>query len=329
MPRPEIARNDLEMSAPPTPLRRKQRNEDANAALSAISGLVPEKELSLSFTSKSPMDVLLSDPEDLMDDDSSSFNDGFMGSFSSTRTVSLESAAGGELVPHPLSSAVDVEELDFRVFETRTNADAKPEGTFSRLPLKSAFKSNLTASLRAIRSAAKSFSSLALVSIPPDDFLTRSILTIDPKVPYTDERRPPSSTRSFAASIQMQTYKVQRSQAPMSSETPSTSLSRSAQANTSSSSASSSSSQSYTPQPQSPNQTSFSYPPGVMRQREMRENSDFIRIAVLEMAMRKRGKLDDQRPGRARWALPPRKPITKPYDIRSDGVPTRWVPVGC
>lgn len=386
-------------------LRRKQRTEDANAALSAISGLVPEKELSLSFTSKSPMDVLLSDPEDLMDDDSSSFNDGFMGSFSSTRTVSLESVPSlsgasspfdaslltgfspmtppyqgrrrssqptrrsleplsasptGELLPHPLSSAVDVEELDFRVFETPANADAKPEGTFSRLPLKSAFKSNLTASLRAIRSAAKSFSSLALVSIPPDDFLTRSILTIDPKVPYTDERRPPvldeepsaalrrylnpttgspmepnaknlprSSTRSFAASIQMQTYKVQRSQAPMSSETPSTSLSRSAQANASSSSASSSSSQSYTPQPQSPNQTSFSYPPGAMRQREMRENSDFIRIAVLEMAMRKRGKLDDQRPGRARWALPPRKPITKPYEIRSDGVPTRWVPVGC
>ena len=63
------------------------------------------------------------------------------------------------------------------------------------------------------------------------------------------------------------------------------------------------------------------------RQREMRENSDFIRIAVMEMAMRKRGKLDDQRPGRAQWALPPRRVSSKPYEVRSDGVPARWVAV--
>jgi hypothetical protein len=62
------------------------------------------------------------------------------------------------------------------------------------------------------------------------------------------------------------------------------------------------------------------------RQREMRENSDFIRIAVMEMAMRRRGKLDDQRPGRARWALPPRKVSTRPYEIGTDGVPARWIP---
>jgi hypothetical protein len=63
------------------------------------------------------------------------------------------------------------------------------------------------------------------------------------------------------------------------------------------------------------------------RQRDMRENSDFIRVAVLEMAMRKRGKLDDQKPGRARWALPPRKPSTKPYEIGQNGIPVRWVAV--
>lgn len=383
-------------------IRRKQPDGYVNSLVPIVAeDQVPEKELSISF-SKSPMDLLLSDPEDLTDgrdDDSSSFNDGLMGSFSSTRTISLESVPSlsgasspfdtslstgfspatppyrgrrrssqltrrslepvspsrmGEAFAHPLSSAVDIEELDFRVFGSPADASAKRESSFSRLPLKSAFKSNLTASLRAIRSAAKSFSSFTLVSIPPDDFLTRSILTIDPKVPYTDERRPPlleeepsaalrrylnpttglpmesnprnlsrSPTRSFAASIQMQTYKVQRSQGPMGAQTPSPGLSRNPSAS------SSSSSQPYTPQPQSPNQTSFSYPPGVMRQREMRENSDFIRIAVLEMAMRKRGKLDDQRPGRARWALPPRKPITTPYEIRSDGVPARWVSVGC
>jgi hypothetical protein len=64
-----------------------------------------------------------------------------------------------------------------------------------------------------------------------------------------------------------------------------------------------------------------------MRQREIRENSDFIRIAVMEMAMRKRGKLDDQQPGRARWALPPRKTSSKPYEIGANGVPSRWIPV--
>jgi hypothetical protein len=65
----------------------------------------------------------------------------------------------------------------------------------------------------------------------------------------------------------------------------------------------------------------------VARQRDMRENSDFIRIAVMEMAMRKHGKLDDQKPGRAKWALPPRKPSTKPYEIGENGVPVRWIAV--
>lgn len=64
-----------------------------------------------------------------------------------------------------------------------------------------------------------------------------------------------------------------------------------------------------------------------MRQREARENPDFIRIAVMEMAMRKRGKLDDQRPGRARWTLPPRKAAGRAYVVGADGVPARWVPL--
>jgi hypothetical protein len=62
------------------------------------------------------------------------------------------------------------------------------------------------------------------------------------------------------------------------------------------------------------------------RQRGMRENSDFIRIAVMEMMMRKNGKLDDKMPGRARWALPPRKPSNKAYEIGEGGVPVRWIP---
>ncbi|KAI5457785.1 hypothetical protein BGZ63DRAFT_318587, partial [Mariannaea sp. PMI_226] len=206
-------------------------------------------------------------------------------------------------------------------------------------PLRSVFKSNLTASLRALRSAAKSFSAINFPSIPPDDMLTRSILTIDPNVPYADERRPPvleeipsealrrylnpttasrieSPTKTyragtFAASIQMRTYKIQRNRGsppPGRNPYPSTSLQ--------------STPAPPQPQPQGPTQAA----PG-MRQREMRENSDFIRVAVMEMAMRKRGKLDDQRPGRARWALPPRKMNNKPYEIAPDGVPVRWIPI--
>ncbi|WYZ39955.1 hypothetical protein EsH8_IV_000296 [Colletotrichum jinshuiense] len=352
---------------------------------------VCEKELSLTF-GKSPMDLLLSPPDDLTDDDMS-ISDSGIGSVLSTRTVSVESVPSlgdsfstdtlsslgspyqssprrkrsrqprrslepvssppGQPEDHPLShDRVDVDEMDFRVFdESQDEEDTKSEFSFSDYtfplrPLKSAFKSNLTASLRALRSAARSISAINFSSIPPDDFLTRSILTIDPKVPYTDERRPPvleeepsaalrrylnpttnariephpvtatpTGTRSFTASIQMQTYKVQRSRsAPPRSPSPTTS-------------AGTTQSTPYQPPAQSPNQTAFTYPPGVMRQREMRENSDFIRIAVMEMAMRKQGKLDDQRPGRARWALPPRKSSVKAYEVGADGVPARWIPV--
>ncbi|KAL7791882.1 hypothetical protein V8C37DRAFT_137596 [Trichoderma ceciliae] len=211
-------------------------------------------------------------------------------------------------------------------------------------PLRAVFKSNLTASLRALRSAAKSFSAINFPSLPPDDLITRSILTMDPKVPYADERRPPvteeipsaelrrylnPTTRlsretqsrplqqpgTFAASIQMQTYKIQRSR-------PADAAARGSYPSISPLSPSSPASQS-TPTP-----TQDAIPPlPAMRQREMRENPDFIRVAVMEMIMRRRGKLDNNKPGRARWALPPRKTPAKPYAIGADGVPERWIPL--
>ncbi|WDK15267.1 hypothetical protein CGRA01v4_06548 [Colletotrichum graminicola] len=357
---------------------------------------VCEKELSLTFGSKSPMDLLLSPPDDLTDDDMS-VSDGGLGSVLSTRTVSMESVPSlgdsfstdtlssvgspygssprrkrsrqprrslepvssppGQPEDHPLSrDRTDMDDVDFGVFdESQDEEDTKSEFSFSDYtfplrPFKSAFKSNLTASLRALRSAARSISAINFSSIPPDDFLTRSILTMDPKVPYTDERRPPvleeepsaalrrylnpttnariephsttvtpTATRSFTASIQMQTYKVQRSRSappPTSTRGPSPTTSAGMTQSTP-----------YQPPAQTPNQTAFTYPPGGMRQREMRENSDFIRIAVMEMAMRKQGKLDDQRPGRARWALPPRKGSVRAYEVGPDGVPARWIPV--
>lgn len=341
-----------------------------------------EKELSLNFI-KGPLDVLLSPPEDLEDDDLS-IGESTIASPLSTRTVSYESVQSmpsltdsfstdamssvgtpqtpirgrrmqptrrsltpvssppGKREEHPLSLDEETDDLDFSVFDPSPETEEKKGGMrLAFRPFRSAFKSNLTSSLRALRNAARSFSSMNMPSIPPEDFLTRSILTMEPNVPFTDERMPPtldeepsaavrrylnptqtarlesqasSSSQNahstFTASIQMQTYKVHRSRsAPAGSR-----------------------SQNATPRSSNGDQSTrgkeagLSFSPGP-RQREMRENSDFIRIAVMEMAMRRSGKLDEQRPGRARWALPPRKTSTKPYETGADGVPTRWVSV--
>ncbi|KAL6399052.1 uncharacterized protein AUP68_17590 [Ilyonectria robusta] len=368
----------------PRQLRRRRRTVKSLTVDEVMDcGHGSEKDLSWSL-SRSPLDMLLSPPQDAMDDDDS-VSDCNIGSAMSTRTYSMDSIPSldesftsdglsfdtprtpsplsrrsrsspmrkslepvvsppGSVDEHPLAGG-DLEGDEFEIKLSTQPEETVPKSQFLKpfKPLRSVFKSNLTASLRALRSAAKSFSAINFPSIPPDDFLTRSILTIDPNVPYTDERRPPVledipseamrrylnpttnsriespsktfRTGTFAASIQMRTYKIQRSRStPPSSRNPypSTSLQTSPAPQQ--------------PQPQAPAQTPVATPPG-MRQREMRENSDFIRIAVMEMAMRKRGKLDDQRPGRARWALPPRKMTTKPYEVASDGVPVRWIPL--
>ncbi|XXH04835.1 hypothetical protein Hte_011257 [Hypoxylon texense] len=329
-------------------------------------------DMSLASYDRSPLDVLLSPPEELdeLDQDEASVNsDSAFTSAFSTRAASFESVPSlgdsfgtslvtsidspitprgrkvrpprrslepvssppGQHLDHPLSttSNIEVDQLDFRVFDAKPTATEQKQTT-GLMPLKSVFKSNLTASLRALRSAARTLSSFTATSIPPDDFLTRSILTIDPRVPFTDERMPPileeepseamrrylnptsslrpesrvrSPVRSYTASIQMQTYKVQRSRSTPASGRPAS------QAGSSN---------------KSP--TAFVFPPGP-RQREMRENSDFIRIAVLEHLMRKRGKLDDQREGHARWLLPPRKSTSRPYEIGPDGIPARWASI--
>lgn len=335
-----------------------------------------EKELSLKFI-RGPLDVLLSPPEDLEDDDDLSVGESTIASPLSTRTVSCESVPSlsdsfstetfssvespqsasrgrrvrpirspltplssppGEYEEHPLGRCEpDVDDLDFTVFDPSSESEEKKRGSAMFKPFRSAFKSNLTASLRALRNAARSFSNMNMPSIPTEDFLTRSILTMEPNVPYTDERMPPTtldeepsaavrrylnptqtarlearatSTSTpaqspFTASIQMQTYKVHRSKSPSpAGRTPRV----------------------YGDQSARGKDAVLSFPPGP-RQREMRENPDFIRVAVMEMAMRKNGKLDEQRPGRARWALPPRKTSTKAYEIGADGVPSRWVPL--
>ncbi|KAK0854076.1 hypothetical protein LTS02_011689 [Friedmanniomyces endolithicus] len=62
-----------------------------------------------------------------------------------------------------------------------------------------------------------------------------------------------------------------------------------------------------------------------VRQREPRENSDFLRVVVLEMNMRRRGKLES---GRARIWLPPRQGTSVVGgEGEGGGVPGRWVGV--
>lgn len=316
--------------------------------------------------SRSPMDILLSPPEELEEDVISVASDGAFTPPFSTRAASFDSIPSlgdslstsglpsldspltprgrryrqprrslepvvspvGEEADHPLSKRTSAPEFGFGIFDASPVSLEKKE-TSPQLALKSVFKSNLTASLRALRSAARSLSNFTASSIPPEDFLTRSILTMDPRVPFTDERMPPvldqepseamrrylnptttvrpesrssSSVRNYTASIQMQTYKVQRSKSGGSSN---------GRSNSSSSSKSS---------------PALVLLPGP-RQREVRENSDFIRIAVLEHLMRKSGKFDEQREGHARWVLPARKLPTKPYEIGANGVPARWVSI--
>jgi len=71
------------------------------------------------------------------------------------------------------------------------------------------------------------------------------------------------------------------------------------------------------------------------RQREPRENNEFLRICVLEMNMRRAGKLEDEedkaaamamRRGRRAFWLPPRVPARN-IESTAERVPVRWVGV--
>lgn len=377
----------LANTAIPRPGRRpqsKKRNEQyQRLTVDAVLNHNSEKEYSSSIE-RSPLDLLLSPPDELddADVDSDSASPSYMTSTTMSSedmgTPSLIDSSSGEASPspgnfpltpsfrarrrvtpnrkqervrepansppleivtdHPLSESdsIDVEELDFRVFsnsETEKSEDGSSSPPTPK-PRKSAFKSNLTASLRALRSAATALSNLAAPTIRPDDFLTRSIMTLDPRVPFTDERMPPrledaptpalrrylnpttnapieahlphsliqtSAPHKITASIQLQTYKV--SAKALKPVVPKRTGSVPAEIKI---------------------QDVASGP--VAKQRDMRENSDFIRVAVMEMLMRRNGKLADNVPGRARWALPPRQASTKEYVI-TDGVPARWIGV--
>ena len=206
---------------------------------------------------------------------------------------------------------------------------------------RSSFKSNLTASFRKIRSAAQSFSTFTAPVVPPDDYLSRSLLSISPQ--FTDERRPlpsddtpdpalrrylnpitispsefhyhleqessSSSQSNCKASIQLQTYRRKKGGSEKASAPPI-----------------------FYSQQQALDAADGVPDVSHPRQREPRENSNFLRVIVLEMNMRKVGKLSDASPGRARLWLPARQ--TGKTGLEEEGgrderkrTPQRWAGV--
>ncbi|PLB42057.1 uncharacterized protein BDW47DRAFT_97781 [Aspergillus candidus] len=229
------------------------------------------------------------------------------------------------------------------VYDTTLSEPAVAKSPTSLRPPRSfpglgSFRSNLTASLRAIKSAAQTMSRFTTPASPPDDFLPQSLFTINPEM--TDDRRPPPmneppspalrrylnpvtispaemyayqdyphetlDSRNCPVSVQMQTYHRTRKRGSRKSGFHLPGDGRD---------------QRYLPfNPES-------LP--VCRQREPRENSNFLRVIVLEMNMRRCGKLRDDIPTRARVWLPPRQQHRTAYSDyeyeEESAIPSRWV----
>ncbi|KAI9852198.1 MAG: hypothetical protein M1838_001434 [Thelocarpon superellum] len=334
--------------------------------------------LSIGSLGKSPMDVLMSPPEDQDEDEADAPSE-------SARSVSCDSvpaldtddesiaSSTSPLTPvlagrrpsierrgkcasplqvedcelsHPLL-AIDEDELGAAM--THLPSPALADQTTPPAGQGLSFTSNLTASFRALRSAARIFSNFATPVVRPDDFLTRSI-------PYTDEWRPlplddtptpalrrylnatsnspfeslPSqsgilSTRDgrCRASIQLQTYRLPSNSDDAAVErtlptilvsryatynalpSPTTPRSRpppghSPPGTVSVSETGGSSGRSGSGNGSSNGVIVDSGSPFSPRHREVRENSDFLRVIVLEMNMRRRGKLSESALGKAR-----------------------------
>lgn len=202
----------------------------------------------------------------------------------------------------------------------------------------STFRSNLTASLRAIKSAAQTVSSIAANPIiPPDDFLTRSVFSFSPEL--TDDKRPPPSADRPSPALRRylnppptlsdspselhfwhdhpSTYRLQStkrrkdglletSSPPVPAAIPLQTCIPSAVRFPHASSPPIWLAADGTPK----NRDTADNPSlgsNIARQREPRENSDWLRILVLEMNMRRSGKFSEEAESHARVALPPRK----------------------
>jgi len=301
-------------------------DENVDDSALIFGSLVDNEPVSFSRCSSSAaLSVLLSPPDDFDDKDSCSLS---VNSSSSESLPSLEDDTAsilswtGPITPttrdrrsrvvspppedcaldHPLLFAKE-KVAEFPLLQSEIPSEPAAQG-FRQL---FSFKSNLTASIRVLKSAAKSFSSFSAPLTQPDDLLTRSIFSNTPR--YADEKRPRPSkevptpamrrylnpSTSFGqenhctGAIQMQTYnRVRRTPRQKTRPVP---IPRTDEGDT--------------PRP-----------------REARENSDFLRVIVLEMNMRRGGKLSDSAQGKARLVLPPRQ---VPKNTRAVGdLSRRW-----
>ncbi|KAL8852382.1 MAG: hypothetical protein Q9221_002766 [Calogaya cf. arnoldii] len=198
----------------------------------------------------------------------------------------------------------------------------------SRLSL----RSNLTASLRRLKTAARSMTTFGAPVTSRDDVQTQAALSGTSK--FTDERRPlpwaeppdpalrrylnpitispaelyshrdleerRTSARACTASIQMQMYQPGARKSEKATAPPVFVVASSHKRTVDEPAVSTS-----------------------QRHREPRENSDFLRVIVLEMNMRKVGKLSDTAPGRARLWLPARRSPVSSEDTSSQ-ISRRW-----
>ncbi|KAJ4405776.1 hypothetical protein N0V91_005083 [Didymella pomorum] len=231
------------------------------------------------------------------------------------------------VLDHPL--------LHFNVEDPEEFTEANAPDVITISPSSERFKSlksNLTASLQALKEAAKSFSNFTAPSVPPEDLLTRSILS--PK--FTSEMRPkhleelpspalrrylnPQPAPISPTELSMQLHDALMIDADADTHAPMIQMQTYDRRGRSSRNRRKTGDQfSEAGRLQSPTPT--------VRQREPRENSDFLRVIVLEMNMRRVGKLDSKAVGKARIWLPPRKlgAGKSPSFQSASGVPDRWV----
>lgn len=194
---------------------------------------------------------------------------------------------------------------------------------------KSSFKSNLTASLRILKSAAASFSYFTAPVLHRDDYIARSLLSISPQ--FTDERRPlPSADvpdpalRRYLNPITVSPVELHFHHDQRSGSNCTASIQLQPYRRGLKSSSKASAPPVFTSHPLS-RVSDETFTTASSRQREPRENSDFLRVVVLEMNMRKVGKLSDASPGRAKLWLPARQDASPSEVDEAAGVPKRWV----
>jgi len=225
----------------------------------------------------------------------------------------------------------------------------------------STFKSSLTASLKALKSAAQTVSNIATTPMPsprrpiqPDDFLTRSFFDIQPSL--TDDRRPPPSDQPPSAALrrylnphncfppdspaQLHFWLEDKPTRPLitakEDNKPKLKIKKKYQTSplskdkneprplpalvplatcipSSIRTANASSPPIWLAPDGTPtskyhpleNDANVAEGEGQPRQREPRENRDFLRVLVCEMNMRRSGKLAEESEGRAKLWLPP------------------------